>query len=479
MSASDSEVNGKTGDKQGKKKPPTRQAERLEAERARATAEAAAAVAAAEAAAAAAEAAADRERNGGTSPPPGMSGDEARRRIMERLQGLTPTQLSQVADKLSAADHPVNNDNEGGSRPTSPVELDNDIGESTSHTKNLDKMIETLAAAVRQQSKDIAGMASQSALNNHTRGFHMPKPPSYAGSADERISAINFLKQYERYLSMIYPTHDAKVKTRMFPACLTGRAYRWLGQLNDHITSNWTELKEAFIERFTSMNHLKLESSYRFREQQESESVAQYTDAMELLLDQSDLDIHAKVDYYVRGLKRSIALPVFSKKPKSLEEAEKFALETEMLKADTAHHPSSADLRQLKAEIETLCANVKSANLASVQQNQAQSPKQDQTDSKPRDFSKTRSRGNNRGRFSQQNRQDGMQYGQVIDHRYQQLPPNQQNMPYPPPQIYYNQPPPAPYQQAPASQQQYQQEPAQRNSNNQGYSQSRSQNQGN
>lgn len=409
---------------------------------------------------------------------------------MAHLQALTSAQLSEVADKLSTADHHTDNESTGGSPPTSPFDIDTDNEEDERPPRGdnrLDKMVETLTLAVRQQGKEIAGIASQSAMNYHTKGFQIPRPSSYAGSADEKVSAINFLKQYQRYLSMVYPTHDNKLKARMFPACLTGRAYRWFMQLNDQINSDWVQLKEAFIDRFTSMNHLKLESSYRFREQQENESVAQYTDSMEMLLDQSDLDTHAKVDYYIRGLKRCIALPVFSKKPKTLEEAEKYALETEMLKADTANNTSPADLRQLKVEIESLCASVRSASLASFQQKPNQSSETNQSNSKPRDFGRNRGRGrgnnNNRSRLPQQNQQYGtpynQQHGQVIDHRYQQLAPSQQAPAFPPPAFYYGQPPPAPYQPGPPTSQSYQPDQVQRSSNSQGYSQPRQQQQGN
>ena len=124
--------------------------------------------------------------------------------------------------------------------------------------------------------------------NQQSRGYYVPRPKPYDGSADELRSPTTFLKEYEFYLRMVQQARHVKesVKVLIFPSCLAGRASRWVMNLDDKVRENWPKLRKAFIDRFTVVDHLQLNANYRTRKQGLTETVARYTDDMELFLDE-------------------------------------------------------------------------------------------------------------------------------------------------------------------------------------------------
>lgn len=386
--------------------------------------------------------------------------EDPRDAILDSIRHLSDSEARKFAEKLKA--------HISGESLLSGDPLDDTIQdlrhEDSSEEKEdssdcppeLKKVFDSIAMSISQQTKGLEEMTQQSKLAQQSRGFQVSRPKLFVGCSEEKASAASFLREYEVYIEMVHPSHDDSDKSRMFPSCLGGRASRWYHNSDINMRKHWPTLKKEFLKRFISNKHANLKNTYRFRVQGPNETVAQYSDEMEALLEQCDLDMAAKVDYYIRGLKSHISPFLYAKDPKTLHAAEKYAMEVELLRPDSSPGSALEEVKSLKAEMASLCAQIKSERLAIFE---ATAPAQNQghkQNFRGRGRGNGQSRGRGRGSHPRQDYHN-QNYGQpYYNHGYQNQgygPPSQQGFRggyqnvvdhqyvQPPPQ-YYQQPGP-------------------------------------
>ena len=159
---------------------------------------------------------------------------------------------------------------------------------------------------------------------------NITKPKPFNATAKETRPCRFFLQMYVSWVELAFP-HDPNGKARLFLTCLTARAASWyFSRVKGKTWQNdWVEVEKAFLARFDLHDEDDLESGYMFRDQKETETVKCYADHMDEQMAGHGLQDETMIHFFIRGLKREIALPVHKRRPATFEQAERWALEAE------------------------------------------------------------------------------------------------------------------------------------------------------
>lgn len=218
-------------------------------------------------------------------------------------------------------------------------------------------------AQVAQQQQAVQATQAQGLANlaQTVTGGNMPRPEAFWGTKKDTRHARSFLYEYQAWVECAFPL-DPTAVTRMLPSCLKDRASLWYFQdvRQTPTATNWQLLEKAFLDEFAQVDPSKLTETYMFRDQLATETVTDYSHAMQSLMAGRDLPEQLKVASFLRGLQRGIAMQVYSKDPKTVREAEKAAKEAELsIKVNTSSETITTALAEMSKQI--------SAQLAAAQ----------------------------------------------------------------------------------------------------------------
>ena len=134
----------------------------------------------------------------------------------------------------------------------------------------------------------------------------------------------------------------------------------------------YEEVKERFLDRFSEEDPAMIQQTFRFRTQQDHESVEQYTTDMEALHLNSKLTLHSQLEFYIKGLRASLAKMVYLRQPKTIREAERMVKEVELSQeAMTSSSQSEAlttllkDFKDMRQDIVTAAQTRNAVNVMS------------------------------------------------------------------------------------------------------------------
>ena len=227
-------------------------------------------------------------------------------------------------------------------------------------------------------------LIKQATKNMSAANTNIKAPRAFDGSCPT-YGPVRFLNEYENYIKNAHPD-DASALQRNFSSNLQGRAATWYMSIiyDTPAAQVYEEVKERFLNRFCEEDPAMIQQTFRFRTQQDHESVEQYTTDMEALLLNSKLTPDSRLEFYIKGLRASLAKMVYLRQPKTIREAERIAKEVELSQeAMTSSSQSEAlatllkDLKDMRQDIVTAAQTRNAVNVmsdGSDQPQQASSP---------------------------------------------------------------------------------------------------------
>ncbi|KAG1322416.1 hypothetical protein G6F62_010257 [Rhizopus arrhizus] len=226
------------------------------------------------------------------------------------LSRLTATYFDRTAQKLAAEF--ISNSNDW-------TDIKEYLLEENTMNNNIDMqdLAQVIATAV-------ATAINNKPINENTN-VRIPIPSSYSGERSAAVINL-WLQEVERYLEF-----NCVTQQRWLPYAITllrGRAQKWWNQLSQKKAESTTwerfkiDLEYAFKPSYSEQSARDKLASIK-----QMTSVSEYADAFQdILLDLPRVSDDEALDRFVRGLKDDVRIHVLTKEPRSLEEANRFAI---------------------------------------------------------------------------------------------------------------------------------------------------------
>ncbi|KAG1488037.1 hypothetical protein G6F54_012300 [Rhizopus delemar] len=180
-----------------------------------------------------------------------------------------------------------------------------------------------------QDLAQVIATAVATAINNKSTNenanVRIPIPSSYNGERSAAIINL-WLQEVERYLEF-----NCVPQQRWLPYAITllrGRAQKWWNQLSqkNEESVTWEKFK-IDLEYAFKPSYSEQSARDRLASIKQTTSVSEYADAFQdILLDLPRVSDDEALDRFVRGLKNDVRIHVLTKEPRSLEEANRFAI---------------------------------------------------------------------------------------------------------------------------------------------------------
>ena len=139
----------------------------------------------------------------------------------------------------------------------------------------------------------------------------------YTGLSKE--NAQDFLKRFEKYCGFLDIADEKKVDT--FSVLLSGPASIWYDELEDTQKDTWEHLGNAYKERYIENEKKEIIRSIRDKKMSATDSVEDYTAAMDALFSRAKLPEEQKIEDYISGLRNGIKLHVIAMEPATYADA--------------------------------------------------------------------------------------------------------------------------------------------------------------